>query len=225
MNNLRDSSFEALSCTPFTALSEAQCPYTSPDTPDLDTWLRNTRDTWHAQLSPRRHGEGGVDPAEEVHCSPRHSVRHAVDRVAEHAGSNLVIINIIIIIIIIIEQQLTRAMQASMSANVTRTCSLKVAFSMVEGSRLAKYVLMGPMISSMALLQSPPRSSSQKPSQSPVVMFTTAPVQSCLCWCMYRGWISLTSSAAPSRHHAMCGLWLRSTRRGVCRLHSRSLLC
>ena len=106
-------------------------------------------------------------PAEEVHCSPRHSVRHAVDRVAEHAGSHLVIIIIIsvitiiiTIIIIIIEQQLTRAMQASMSANVTRTCSLKVAFSMVEGSRLAKYVLMGPMISSMARLQAPPRSSS-----------------------------------------------------------------
>ena len=150
-----------------------------------------------------------MDPAEEVHCSPRHSVRHAVDRVAEHAGSHLVIIIIISVIIIIniIEQQLTRAMQASMSANVTRTCSLKVAFSMVEGSRLAKYVLMGPMISSMARLQSPPRSSSiQSEAQSRVVMFTTAPVQSCLCWCMYRGWISLTSSAAPSRHHAMCGL-------------------
>ena len=45
----------------------------------------------------------------------------------------------------------------------------------------------------------------QSEAQSRVVMFTTAPVQSCLCWCMYRGWISLTSSAAPSRHHAMCG--------------------
>ena len=71
---------------------------------------------------------------------------------------------------------------------------------------------MGPMISSMAQLQSPPRSSSiQSDAQSLVVMFTTAPVQSCLRGagagaCI--GWISLTSSAAPARPHAMCGLQL-----------------